>query len=232
MAPYVRVTSSANIRHAEIAEAEARSVDLPAELFVFTDREENHMNGIFIFLLLLPLSVLAADQPEGGHWKKIDRKDIAIEDLAHSFFFHTDMVPERLAAIISEAGIDRIKPAIAEHGREMKDDRKIATRARRICAKLQAARNGADFARLLTRLEEEYESGQQQAARNILAKLDPDDRKALEDYLNTEFRRGSGRSRLDYAAMFAAGPFPSPQTTAMTKKACDGATKAEARVQS
>jgi hypothetical protein len=199
---------------------------------MFTDREGIIMNGIFIVLLLLPLSVLAADQPEGRYWKKVDQKDIAIDDLAHSFFFHTDMVPERLAAIISEAGIHRIKPAIAEHGREMKDTAQIASRARHVCRKLQAARSGAEFARLLARLEEEYESGQQQAARNILAKLDADDRKALEDYLNTEFRRGSARSRLDYAAMFATGPFPSPQTTAMTKKACDGATKAEARGQS
>lgn len=190
------------------------------------------MNKAFFYLLgLLPLAFAMAADPPAEYAvpvTRIDNKDTALEELTHSFFFHFSGASEMLKQIISEEGVYRLEPEIAEHSRDMNDARKLAAQLRQMCSDLQIARNGREFAAVFVSGEQKEQNESRQAARHILSRLDVYDRKALEEYLDTEFRAGFGRSRVEYEAMFASGPFPSARTTAITRRTCDSAGEADA----
>jgi hypothetical protein len=186
--------------------------------------------GLLFFALLPFTAALAADpQASAPLWKKLDKKDIQIDDLAHSFFFHSAS-PEMLKSIISEQGIDRLKPEIAQHRRDMTDLTKVAPNLRRLCTDLQGAKTGREFAAVLVEAERRGQNEMEQAARRIISKLDAGDREALEHYLDTEYRNGAGRSRLDYEAMFASRPFPSADSNLLAQRTCNSAQEVEARI--
>ncbi|MGH8252074.1 MAG: hypothetical protein ACREVI_15510 [Steroidobacteraceae bacterium] len=191
------------------------------------------IKATFYLFLLWPLAFAHAEEPPPAlqlPTSFIDNKEISLENLAHSFFYHLSTSSEILEQLLSAEGVNRIKPEIAEHGRDMNDARKIARNVRQMCAELQNARSGLEFAAVLESLEQSERNGQEEAARRILSRLDVHDRKTLEEYLDTEFRAGMVEGRFDYKAMFASNPFPSTRTSAITWRACDSATKAEAKM--
>ncbi len=159
----------------------------------------------------------------------IDKRDIPLEDLAHSFFFHS-ADSEVLKGIISEEGINRLRPELAEHRRAMTDLQKIAPKLRRMCNDLQNAKSGQEFAAVFITTEEEEQNERQASARRILSKLDVHDREALERYLDTRYRQGSGRGRIDSEAMFASGPFPTPESDLIMQRTCDAVVQMEVSV--
>lgn len=190
--------------------------------------------AIFCLLGLLPFApVLAADPPAESAVPviRIDNKDIALEDLAHSFLSHISRASEMLKLIISEEGVNRLGPEIAELRRDMNDTRKIAVLSRQVCSDLQSARSGSEFAAVFVRGEEKERIDAREAAGRILSKLEDYDRKALEEYLETRFRAGYGRSQVDWEAMFTSGPFPSARTAEITRRTCDSAAEAETRLE-
>ena len=195
------------------------------------------MYATFFALALLPVAFALADQaaqptqqPGKAQLKAIDRRDIPLEDLAHAFFFHS-ADQEMLESIVSDDGIRRLEPELAELRREMTDLQKIAPKARQMCRDLQNAKSGHEFAAVFIEAEEAQQNESSQHARRILSKLGDDDRMALERYLDTEYRQGQGRTKFDYEAMYASGPFPSPDTNLITLRTCDSAAEIEARVE-
>ena len=86
------------------------------------------MSRAFLSLALLPLALaLAAEPPAQSKFvKRIEQNDIPLEDLAHSFLFHSSDVSESLKTIISEDGISRLRPELFEHSRDMNDIGRIA----------------------------------------------------------------------------------------------------------
>lgn len=193
-------------------------------------------NAVLLTALLLPLVAPAeepgkpAQAPGTPKLVVIDKKDISLEDLAHTFFFHSGS-REVLQNIISEEGINRLEPELAELRREMIDLRKIAPKGRQMCSDLQKAKSGQEFAAVFIESERQQQNERQEQAKRILAKLDAADRKALERYLDTEFRNTSGRASIDYEATYTSGPFPSAQTSMVMQRTCDSAAEMEARVE-
>lgn len=194
------------------------------------------MSRALLLSAVLPLAITLAGEPGqlalqsgNAHVRMIEKQDIPLEDLAHSFFFHT-ADPDLLKDIISAEGVNRLEPELVAHRRDMTDLRKIAPKLRRMCSDLQEAENGQEFAAVLIAAEAADDDERQQAARRILSKLNDHDRAALERYLDTDFRQGSGRGRIDYEAMFAFGPFPSSKSILLTQRTCDSALQMEVRV--
>jgi hypothetical protein len=189
-----------------------------------------------ILLFVVPFGFALAEQPgqpaDGPRESRIimiDRKDIPLEDLAHSFFFNTAN-PENLKGIISERGIAVLEPELAEQRRDLTDLQKIAPKLRQMCSDLQNAKSGQEFAAVFIAAEEEEQNEKRVGAERILSKLDAKDREALERYLDTSYRQGSGRGKLDYEAMFASGPFPSTDSNSITQSTCDSASQMESSV--
>src|SRR5262245_39001589 len=92
-------------------------------------------------LALLPLVTLAADAPRAlPPMKHINNADVAVEELAHSYFFHADASAEELGELITMEGVNKLKPELAEHRREMTDVNKLVTKARQLCTDLRRAR--------------------------------------------------------------------------------------------
>ena len=186
-----------------------------------------------LLLVLLPLVLAyAADPPARPElFKRMDNIDIPLEDLAHAFLLHSSSSLDSLKEIISEDGISTLKHEVAEHSRDMNDMGKLATKADKLCANLQNAKSGQEFAAALAEVEETDRKEERRATRHILSKLSVDDRAALEDYLDTEYRVGAGRATFNYEAMFASGPFPSAETAAVTQRTCEGAVQFKERVE-
>ncbi len=187
-------------------------------------------------LVALPFAFVAAAQPEqpadGARRSRImmiDKKDIPVEDLAHLFFFNTAS-PENLKGIISEEGISLLEPELAEQSRELTDLRKIAPKVRHMCNDLQNAKNGQEFAEVFIAADEEEQKEKRASAKRIFSKLDANDREALERYLDTSFRQGAGRGKVDYEAMVASSPFPSTESKLITQRTCDSASEMEMSV--
>jgi len=187
---------------------------------------------LVFYLTLLPLGFAVAAEPSNRPVpvRQIDKKDIALEDLAHSFFFHHSGAATMLPQLISEDGVRRLQSEINVHSREMNDARKIVAKLRKACSDLQNATSGQEFAAVFIRGEESERDHSRLAVRQILATLDEHDRGALESYLDKEYRELITRTKFDYDAMFAAGPFPSAQTDEITRRTCDSIPGAEARV--
>lgn len=173
-------------------------------------------------LVLLSLLAIAPVCVSQELLKRIDEKDVTVEDLAHSFLFHFSRPHEVLTELISKEGATALQQALVEHKHEMEDARKVIAKARQWCEEMQRARTGAEFAAVLIAFEEKERTDRRARARHILAQLDADDRTALEDYLDTEYRRTGSMSRLDVGAMFASGPFPSEWTDSLIQRACTG----------
>jgi hypothetical protein len=190
---------------------------------------------LFCVLALCVFALAPAEEPAEKSreipMKRLENKDVPLEDLAHSFFFHSSLAKEMLADKISEEAAVRLQPIVADHKRTMHDFRKIAAKGARLCADLQRAASGPEFAAVFLKWEESERNERRQAARELLAKLDPHDRKALERFLDSEFRQSIRYSVIDYQAMFGSGPFPSPETTALMRRTCDDAAKVEKRVE-
>lgn len=184
-------------------------------------------------LVLLPLALAhAADALAGPQlFKRMDNIDIPLEDLAHAFLLHSSSSLDSLNDIISEDGINTLKQEVAEHSRDMNDMGKLATKADKLCTNLKNAKSGQEFAAALVEVEDTDRKEERRATRHILSKLSVDDRAALEDYLDTEYRVGAGRAKFDYEAMFASGPFPSAETAAVTQRTCEGAARFKERAE-
>jgi hypothetical protein len=189
---------------------------------------------LFFLLALCVCAVAPAEKPSEKTrdipMKRLDNKDVPLEELAHSFFFHSSVATEMLAAKIGEPAVDRLKPMLAEHKRTMHDSRKIVAKASQLCADLQGAATSQEFAAVFLKWEEEERKERRRAAREILSRIEPQNRKVIEQYLDSEYRQGSRYSVVDYQAMFASGPFPSSETTALTRRICDDAARAETRL--
>jgi hypothetical protein len=198
---------------------------LRIEILASPDKEAVMDRRPLVVFALLPMAlVLAAEQSASIPTIKVDRQDVAIDDLAHSFFLHSSMTSrENLETIISADGAARLQPVIAEHIREMGDIRNRLPDLQQACTSLQRAHSGQEFAAVVVRLEAQEEENQRQAARQILSRLDVNDRSALEFYLDTKYRHGLVRSRIDWHAMFASAPFPSEWSNTMVKRICDAA---------
>lgn len=175
------------------------------------------------FLALCPLTMALADEPPVQRQiitSRVDNKDLSIEYLAHSFFFHYARSAEILKQIISAEGVDRILPVIAAHGREMSDMERNESKVRKVCVDLQNAKNGLEFAAVFASGEEQDQIMQQEAAHRILSVLNDHDRMALEEYLDLEHRTGLVVSKIDYLSVFASEPFPSSRTAAIMSRTC------------
>lgn len=191
------------------------------------------MNRAFLLLALLPLAFALAAEPRAKPelFKRMDNIDIPLEDLAHSFLLHSSSSLDSLKEIISEDGINTLKQEVAEHSRDMNNMGKLAAKARKLCRDLQNAKSGQEFAAVLVEGEDMDRKEERRATRRILSKLNVDDRLALEDYLDTEYRPGAGRAKFNYEAMFASDPFPSAETAAVTQRTCEGTVRFEERVE-
>lgn len=186
--------------------------------------------------LLLPFVFATADQSEqsavprsGPQIRMIDKGDIPLEDLAHSFFFHR-ADSRILTDIVSEDGINRIRPDLAELRRAMTDIQQIAPKLRRLCNALQNAKSGQEFAAVFVAAEETEQRERRAGTRRILSKLDAYDRDALVLYLDTTYRQVSGQGKVDSEAMFASGPFPSSESSLVMQRTCDAAVQMEERI--
>lgn len=151
---------------------------------------------------------------------------VPVEDLAYSFFSSTATV-ERLKSMISEEGVAHVEPALAELHRENADIRAVIPKLRRLCTQLRTASNGHEFAAVLSVSQREELMTNRRRALEILDKLSINDRTALEHYFDTKFRRGYKRVDIDYASMYAAAAFPSPETDSIIKRTCESASQAE-----
>jgi hypothetical protein len=192
------------------------------------------MNRALISLvtfLVIPAGFAAqsANQPSKVPFLKMEKQDTPLEDLAHSFLFHFSE-SNKLKSLIGEEGLARIRPELARLQNEMTDLRRIAPRTREMCARLQRAQSGRDFAAVFVDAEKIQQSEMKGHARSILSALDVNDRGKLEHYLNVEYRQSFNRIKVDYDAMYATVSFPSLETNAITKKTCDSAAEMEARV--
>jgi hypothetical protein len=105
--------------------------------------------ALTVLVALLPATAVQAAQPENpppnARFVAMDKQDIPLEDLAHSFFFHFSD-SRKLKSVVSEEGLARIRPELAELQEEMTDLRRLAPRARQMCKRLQDAKNGQEVA--------------------------------------------------------------------------------------
>ena len=186
-----------------------------------------------LLFVLLPLALAHAADPLARPelFKRMDNNDIPLEDLTHSFLLHGSSSLDSLKEIISEDGISALEQEVAEHRRDMNDNANLAAKARKLCKDLHDAKSGQEFAAVFFEGEKTDRKQERQAMRRILSKLSADDRMALEDYLDTEYRPGVGINRTNWEAMFAYGPFPSAETAAVTQRACEAAVQFEGRVE-
>jgi hypothetical protein len=191
----------------------------------------------FLSCILAPLAlaVALAEEPSEKKpdvpMKRLDNKEVPLEELAHSFFFHSSIATELLAGKIGEPAVERLKPVLAEHKKTLHDTRKLAAKGAQLCADLQRAATSPEFAAVFLKWEEKERKERMRAARELLSQLDPRDRKAVEHYLNSEYRQGSRYSVVDYQAMFGSARFPSADAAALTRRICDDAARAETRVE-
>jgi predicted glutamine amidotransferase len=188
--------------------------------------------ALTVLVALLPTTAVQAAQPENPppnvRFVTMDKQEIPLEYLAHSFFFHHPG-SDTLKSLVSEEGLAKIQPELAELQKEMTDLRRLAARARQMCKRLQGAKSGQEFAATFVDAERTQEREMRAHAQRILAMLNANDRAALERYLNTEYRQSFSRVKFDYDAMYASATFPSTQTMSVTQKACDSASEMEAR---
>lgn len=185
----------------------------------------------------MPIAITFADQatqladaPREARIKMVPKEEMPLEDLAHSFFFNVAS-PDNLRRIISEQGVAAIEPEIAEQSRDLEDLKKNAPKARQMCRDLQSASSGQQFASVFIVAEETDLNEKRESARRILSKLDAEDRKSLEHFLNTQYRQSANRGSLDYEGMFAFSSYPSTATNAIMATVCDSATKMEAGIE-
>lgn len=177
------------------------------------------MRRTWLFLTIaVPLAAAAGDSPPVA--KRIDP---TLEDLAHSFFLVDPRSPEQLAGIVSQRGVAALAPATIERKKLMADPKVLLSKVRELCVELKKARTGEEFAATLTRLDEQERVERRNHAAQLLALLDREDRKALEDYLDSVYRAGNSSFSLDYHAIFATRPFPSEYSDRMLRTACEDA---------
>lgn len=192
----------------------------------------NRRNASLLASCILPLfAVVDATAEQEIRQKVVDKQDITVEDLAHSFFYHYSGSKNALDQLISKESVDKIRPDVAVHQRQMDDIRVHARKLRRLCDELQISKTGSDFAAALAGNDERERTEHRNAARRILAKLDSEDQRKLEEYLRIQFSQGYSRTTVDYSETFAFDPFPSERTNAITTRICTAATQAEGMVQ-
>lgn len=189
-----------------------------------------------LVLALLPLNVgatppLDAPVDEEVPVKRVSGAEISIEDLAHSFLFHSSRQVDALPQLISPDGARQIDELIARHKREMNDPKLVAAKLGRMCTDLQSAIDLSAYAALLEAWDMQERFTMRQAARLILAALGESDRRSLEEYLDTEFRQKIAYSRIDYRALLGSEALPSARTRLLSNKACALAAEAETRAQ-
>lgn len=173
---------------------------------------------LLVLMIASPLIAAAADSPP-----RIQTRPVVatVEDLAHSFFFHSPRSQELLARTVSQQGVHAVSPAaVAEHKRMMNAPDVLLRKARNLCTELQNAQTGEEFAATFTRWDQDERAERRQHAVQLLSLLDEYDRKALEDYLDTEYREAHTSAVVDYQALFATSPFPSEMSKKILRSTC------------
>lgn len=182
------------------------------------------MRKVLLSLLIAsPLVAAASDSSPQIQTKKIDP---SVEDLAHMYFFHDPYLEDSLTALISPQGVRAVVPAVGDQKKEMNDQDVVMEKARNVCARLKKAQTGEEFAQIFKQWDDAERAERRQHAEQLLARLDQDDRRALENYLNTEFRGASTSSVIDYDALFASRPFPSDLSNKILYSTCAKVTPA------
>lgn len=189
--------------------------------------------ALTVLVAFLPFAATLADESAkpspNARFVTVNKQDVPLEDLAHSFFFHFSS-SSTLKSVVSEKGLANIQPELARLRGEMTDLRKIAPMTRQICSRLRSAKNGQEFARVFADADRNQQLEMQEHARRILFSLDVNDRSALERYLDIEYRQSFNRVKFDYDAMYASVSLPSVETDAIIQKTCDSAAHMEAKV--
>jgi hypothetical protein len=159
--------------------------------------------------------------------------NLPVEVLAHFFLSSSDSA-DRLKdrSIVSEAGLAKLKSANEHHFQKVHGDKELSIEARQLCKDLTKVENGAAVAAPLIASEKRERERAGKAAKLALADMDPQDRQELENWLNTDFRRGFRGNGMgsELTERFASEPFPSDVTKAATQRACEAATVFEKRV--
>lgn len=182
------------------------------------------MRVVFLLFTLLPIAFAqAADPPPEAP------DEVSVYDLAHYFLSSPGAESRISGSVISEAGANKIKEVSAVHWRDVHTAKELALVLGRLCNDLRSARNGSEFAMALSEGHKRERERTREAARRALAELGPHDRQELENWLNTEFRRGftQGRIGTQFSESFASAPFPSESTEGITRETCNAATEYE-----
>lgn len=184
-------------------------------------------------LACLALSAAQATEPAEQRelpGKRVETKDVPIEELAHYYFWH-DPEALMLTQLISKDGVARVREELEGHKRYMIEDQELLHIGQKLCRELRNARHGPEFAAILAENDAREHARMRQAAKRIMDTLEPSDRKILVDYLDTEFRERVQVGRLDFEKMFSRAPFPSPQSNGVVRRVCDSVSELEKRVQ-
>lgn len=169
--------------------------------------------------------VRAASQPTAG------AATISVDELAH-FFLSTSGAADRVkGSVVSEEGANKLREVSANHWSKVHGDKELAVEARKLCSDLKSTRNGSEFAAALIASDKRERARVQQAARRTLEELSQQDRQELENWLNTEYRRGfrGGGMGPQLTETFASASFPSESTEGITREACNAAAEFERR---
>lgn len=189
------------------------------------------MRRTLVFLSFAVIASTAFSQiqsmPERISTKPVE--NVTVEDLAHSFFFHSSRPADMLRWIISERSVSELTQWISDHKDHLNDRQALIEKAQSLCDALQAALTGDEFAAAFIAFEEQERADRQRTARHLLMRLEPFDRAELERWLDEDFRRAATISRLDYETMFALGPFPSTWSETLTQRVCSGPAELERR---
>jgi hypothetical protein len=192
-----------------------------------------------VTIWLLALSIMANAQqqqqepaPAPPPVAATPSSDLPVEVLAHFFLSskdNTDRLKRR--SIVSEAGLAKLKSANANHWQKVHGDKELAIDARQLCKDVKKAKNGSEFAAAFIEADKRERERLGKAAALTLAELDPQDRQELENWLDTEYRKGFTGNGLgsNLTERFGNAPFPNNDTTALTQRVCETATGYEKR---
>jgi phytoene dehydrogenase-like protein len=188
--------------------------------------------GLTLFPLGHPLAEPPPAQARATPVPWVETQNVPLDVLVHAFFFDSAESKNSLAlqSIVSEDGLVRLQPELEAMRLEMLDTKRMAPRTRKMCADLQNAKTGIEFAAILAAADGAQRDRMREHARRALAVLDVNDRSALERYLDTQFRASFRHYAIDYDAMFGTESVPSSKTIAMTAQICEAASKLEGGV--
>lgn len=167
-----------------------------------------------LLALFVCQSTLATTDPS-QFMTRVPSHEITVEDLAYAYFHRAAQTtgPTLIIRGLSEEGANRLKAEVDQLKVEINDQKKHIARLQHMCAGMRSASTAEQFAAVF--VDEQQRDYREQRARGkqILLALDIEDRRTIEDYLDTDYRTGFGRTDTDWASWFTSEPFPSPTST-------------------